>query len=131
MAAASTSSTTLNRRSTSPTIRTCSAAVPLGASFGEDAFQEPGAGSLGAAFLVGEHGFRGDQPALAGSFQHGGAVPLQIRLHPLKRFYRRIQPRKLPLNLSDYKARNQKLRRSRNRRLRPGIALPKPRTNPI
>lgn len=48
---------------------------------------------------AGEFSFSGNQVTLAGSLEHGGAISLEIGLHPLQRRRRRIQPRELLVDL--------------------------------
>jgi hypothetical protein len=75
--------------------------LPAGAALAEDAPEQLVGRLVVAAFLAGEFGFRGNQAALAGSLEHRGAIPLEIRLHPLKRCRRRILSRELFLDLGN------------------------------
>ena len=60
-----------------------------------------GAGFVGAAFLAGEFGFGGDEPAFAGGFEDSGAVTFEIGLHAPQARDSRLQPRELLLDLRD------------------------------
>ena len=98
-----------------------SAALPVLAAFGEDAFEKLGAGFVGAAFLAGEFGFGGDEFAFAGGFEDGGAVAFEVGLHPPQARDSRLQPRELLLDLRD-DPRCSSSGRNRNSEAEPNLA---------
>ena len=75
--------------------------LPLGATFDEDALEEPIGGLVFAALGPGKLRLGGDQLALAGGLENAGPVALQVGLGPFEGGYGGVQPGELLLDFGD------------------------------
>jgi len=74
---------------------------PAAAALFQGAVEEDGGGLVGAALLLGELGFGGDEAAFDGGLEHRRAIAFQVRLDPLEPVRRSVETREVgiePLN---------------------------------